>query len=256
MIIAGPVFAMVRRNVECRCPTGSRRATPRTMGQRPSFAVTLATVLLPVVLMMGKALADIFIDDDDDPLRRMLDILGTPLIALLIAVIVAIFTFGGGAGMDREASPSSIESSLPGHRRDPADRVPRAAASSSRWSTPASAPWSPSGSTDSDISVLLLAWLRRRPDPARHRLGDRRDHHRVRPARAAHRRPGQGEVSLVVLAIGAGSVFFSHVNDAGFWLVKEYFGMSVGQTIKTWSAMETLLSVTGLVFVMGLDLLI
>ncbi len=56
-----------------------------------------------------------------------------------------------------------------------------------------------------------------------------------------------GEVSLVVLAVGAGSLFFSHVNDAGFWLVKEYFGMTVGQTIKTWSLMETVLSVTGLV---------
>ena len=47
------------------------------------------------------------------------------------------------------------------------------------------------------------------------------------------------QTSLLVLAIGAGSLFFSHVNDAGFWLVKEYFGLTVGQTIKTWSIMET-----------------
>ncbi|GEP36095.1 hypothetical protein NSZ01_38630 [Nocardioides szechwanensis] len=66
----------------------------------------------------------------------------------------------------------------------------------------------------------------------------------------------QGETSLVVLAVGAGSVFFSHVNDAGFWLVKEYFGISVGQTIKTWSAMETILSVTGLIFVLLLNIVI
>ena len=64
------------------------------------------------------------------------------------------------------------------------------------------------------------------------------------------------EVSLVVLAIGAGSVFFSHVNDAGFWLVNQYFGLTVGQTIKTWSIMETVLSVSGLVFVMLLSLVI
>jgi gluconate:H+ symporter, GntP family len=61
---------------------------------------------------------------------------------------------------------------------------------------------------------------------------------------------------LVVLAVGAGSLFFSHVNDAGFWMVKEFFGMSVGQTIKTWSLMETVLSVTGLVFVMLLGIVI
>ncbi len=53
-----------------------------------------------------------------------------------------------------------------------------------------------------------------------------------------------------------GSVFFSHVNDAGFWLVKEYFGLSVGQTIKSWSLMETVLSVTGLVFVLLLGLVV
>jgi GntP family gluconate:H+ symporter len=61
---------------------------------------------------------------------------------------------------------------------------------------------------------------------------------------------------LLVLAIGAGSLFFSHVNDAGFWLVKEYFGLSVGQTIKTWSLMETILSVTGLATVLALNLVI
>jgi GntP family gluconate:H+ symporter len=65
-----------------------------------------------------------------------------------------------------------------------------------------------------------------------------------------------GQVSLVVLAVGAGSLFFSHVNDAGFWLVKEYFGLTVGQTIKSWSVMETLLSVSGLAVVLLLDLVI
>ena len=54
------------------------------------------------------------------------------------------------------------------------------------------------------------------------------------------------EIALLVLAIGAGSVFLSHVNDAGFWLVKEYFGMTVGQTFKTWSLMETILSVVAM----------
>jgi len=63
-------------------------------------------------------------------------------------------------------------------------------------------------------------------------------------------------LALLVLAIGSGSLFFSHVNDAGFWLVKEYFGMSVGQTIKSWSIMETVLSVTGLVLVLILGIFI
>jgi GntP family gluconate:H+ symporter len=58
------------------------------------------------------------------------------------------------------------------------------------------------------------------------------------------------------LAIGAGSLFFSHVNDAGFWLVKEYFGLTVGQTIKSWSVMETVISVTGLIVVLLVNLVI
>ncbi|MGK5632989.1 GntP family permease, partial [Streptomyces sp. URMC 123] len=63
-------------------------------------------------------------------------------------------------------------------------------------------------------------------------------------------------VALMVLAIGAGSLFFSHVNDAGFWMVKEYFGMTVGQTIKSWSVMETIVSVVSLVFVLLLSLVL
>ena len=64
---------------------------------------------------------------------------------------------------------------------------------------------------------------------------------------------GSTQLALVVLAIGAGSLFFSHVNDAGFWLVKEYFGLTVGQTIKTWSVMETIISVMGLGLVLLLS---
>ena len=66
----------------------------------------------------------------------------------------------------------------------------------------------------------------------------------------------QPTVALLALAVGAGSLFFSHVNDAGFWLVKEYFGLTVGQNIKTWSLMETIISVSGLVFVLLLGLVI
>ena len=53
-----------------------------------------------------------------------------------------------------------------------------------------------------------------------------------------------------VLATGAGSLILSHVNDAGFWLVKQYFNMTVAETFKTWSMMETILSVVGIIFIM------
>jgi Gnt-I system high-affinity gluconate transporter len=53
--------------------------------------------------------------------------------------------------------------------------------------------------------------------------------------------------SLMVLATGAGSLMFSHVNDPGFWMFKEYFNLTVKETIKTWSVMETIVSVVGLI---------
>ena len=55
---------------------------------------------------------------------------------------------------------------------------------------------------------------------------------------------------LLVLATGAGSLILSHVNDAGFWLVKQYFNMTVVETFKTWTVMETLISVVGIIFIM------
>ena len=53
---------------------------------------------------------------------------------------------------------------------------------------------------------------------------------------------------LLAIATGAGSLIFSNVNDAGFWLIKEYFNMTVVQTMKTWSVCETIISVTALAF--------
>ncbi|MFM6852278.1 MAG: gluconate transporter, partial [Terrabacter sp.] len=109
---------------------------------------------------------------------------------------------------------------------------------------------------DSNFSVLLLAWLVAvviRLATGSATVATVTASGILAPLAAGM---STNEVSLMVLAIGAGSVFFSHVNDAGFWLVKEYFGLKVGQTIKTWSVMETILSVTGLVLVLLLDLVV
>jgi Gnt-I system high-affinity gluconate transporter len=74
----------------------------------------------------------------------------------------------------------------------------------------------------------------------------------MQPMVATH----QADGSLMVLAIGAGSLMFSHVNDSGFWMFKEYFGLSLKQTFRTWSLMETLVGVFGLGFTMLLSLVI
>jgi GntP family gluconate:H+ symporter len=256
VVVAGPLFApFAARWVPVPAPDRFFARETEELPQRPSFGVTLATVLLPVVLMMGKALADILQDDEEALLRRILDVLGTPVIALLIAVFVAIFTFGRGAGMGREDITKSLESSLPpiagillivcaggGFKQVLVDTG--IGTQLADWATGA------------NISVLLLAWVL--AVLIRLATGSATVATITASALMVGLTGGlsQGETSLVVLAVGAGSVFFSHVNDAGFWLVKEYFGLTVGQTIKSWSLMETVLSVTGLVFVLLLGIFI
>lgn len=62
--------------------------------------------------------------------------------------------------------------------------------------------------------------------------------------------------SLMVLAVGSGSLMLSHVNDSGFWLFKEYFNLSIKQTLKSWTIMETIVSIMGLIGVLVIDFLI
>ncbi|MCW2685742.1 MAG: gluconate transporter [Mycobacterium sp.] len=235
--------------------TTTATATRTTQRRRPSFGITLFSVLLPVALMLGKALVDIFIDDKNQLFRQIFDVLGTPLIALLIAVVVGLFTLGRGAGMSRETLSKCVESGLP-----PVAGIILIVAAGGGFKQvlvdtgigTLLADWAKSA----NISVILLAWVL--AVLIRLATGSAT----VATITASSLMLGlvegmsAGEVSLIVLAVGAGSLFFSHVNDAGFWLVKEYFGMSVGQTIKSWSLMETVLSVSGLLLVLLLGLVI
>ncbi len=221
--------------------------------RRPGFAVTLATVLVPVVLMMGKALADITLDKSDRT-RTVLDNLGTPLIALLIAVVVAIYTFGHGVGLDRRGIATVLERSLP-----PIAGILLIVAAGGGFKQTLVdtgigklvAGWI----DHSGISVLLLGWLL--AVLIRLATGSATVATVTASGILAPLVSGLSttETSLLVLAVGSGSVFFSHVNDAGFWLVKEYFGLSVAQNLKTWSIMETLISISGLIFVLLLNLI-
>ncbi|SNS10599.1 GntP family permease [Actinomadura mexicana] len=264
--LSGPVFArFASRWVDVPAPelyvtgaderdSGDDAAVDAEPRRRPSFPVTLFTVLLPVALMLGKAVADIALDEGGR-VRTVLDNLGTPLVALIIAVVVAMFTFGRGSGMDREAIASSLAGSLP----PIAGPLLIVAAGGGFKQTLVDtgigdlvADWV----KDSDLSVLFLAWL----VAVLIRLAT--GSATVATVTAAGilapvaTTLDSGQTSLLVLAIGAGSLFFSHVNDAGFWLVKEYFGLSVGQNIRTWSLMETVISVCGLVFVLLLNLVV
>ncbi|SCK15268.1 gluconate:H+ symporter, GntP family [Streptomyces sp. WMMB 714] len=251
LVISGPLFGRIAgRHVHVEPPEGIVPQRPsEDLERRPRFAVTVATVLLPVVLMLAKALADVVIADAADPVRRFMDVAGSPMIALLAAVIVAMFTLGRAAGFTAGRITSTVEKSLlpiagillivaagGGFKQTLVD------VGIGRMILDLSENWS--------IPALLLGWLIAvgiRLATGSATVATISAAGLVAPLAADM---SSAQSALLVLAIGAGSLFFSHVNDAGFWLVKEYFGMSVGQTVKTWSVMETLISVVALVFLL------
>ncbi|AOS62558.1 GntT/GntP/DsdX family permease [Actinoalloteichus hymeniacidonis] len=266
--VAGPLFAryaarwvqvdppahLVPRSASDRGASGDGGAESAQTMRRPGFAATLITVLLPVVLMLGKAIGEIWLDDAST-LRSGLDLLGTPLVALLVATVVAMFTLGAGAGLGRDRISEVFGASLP-----PIAGILLITGAGGGFKETLVE----SGVADiitrygenASLSPLILGWLVAvgiRLATGSATVATISAAGIVAPL-AAGLDPAQG--ALLALAIGAGSLFFSHVNDTGFWLVKEYFGMTVGQTIKTWSVMETIISVFALICILLLDLVV
>ncbi|MEU3533013.1 MULTISPECIES: gluconate:H+ symporter [Streptomyces] len=257
VIVGGPLFSKVAaRWVDVPAPERMLPQRPsQELTRRPSFAATLVTILLPVALMLLKALVDIVIDDPANTTQRAFDVIGAPLIALLAAVIVGFFTLGRPAGFSKERLQATVEKGLMpiagillivgaggGFKQTLIDcGVGQMILDVSRsWSIPA----------------VLLAWLIAvviRLATGSATVATVSAAGLVAPLAADM---STAHTALLVLAIGAGSLFFSFVNDAGFWLVKEYFGLTVGQTVKTWSIMETILSVVGGALVLVLSLVV
>lgn len=253
LIVAGPLYARVAERWvgPLDFPAVALPDTEPT-GPTPRFGAVLGTILLPVTLMLMKALADVVIDDPKSLVQRVFDVIGSPLVALLAATLVAMVTLGRASGLDKAGVSALIEKSLGpiagivfivgaggGFKQTLIDVGVGdvVSASAQRWHIPA----------------LLLGWLIAvliRLATGSATVATITAAGIVSPLAADM---STSQVALLVLAVGAGSLFFSHVNDAGFWLVKEYFGMSVGQTLKSWSVMETLISVVGLAMVLLLS---
>ena len=220
----------------------------------PGFGWVMVTLLSPLVLMLTKAGADIWLPKGGAH-RPLLDFIGDPVFALLVAVLLAMVTFGTAVGFSAQVLTKKIGASLMpvvgvmlivgaggGFKQALVDGGTGVAIAKIALAA--------------GLSTLLLGWIVAvliRLATGSATVATVTAAGIVAPL-AAGLAPAQ--LSLVVLSIGAGSVFFSHVNDAGFWLVKEYFGLTVGQTIKTWSAMETIISVVGLALTFGLSLML
>ncbi|WP_327411865.1 GntT/GntP/DsdX family permease [Streptomyces sp. NBC_01233] len=257
VIIAGPPFSRYAAQwVDIPAPEHVVAQRPSAdVEHRPRFGATVFTVLLPVALMLVKALVDIVVNDPANPVQRVTDVAGSPLIALLSAVLVGMFTLGRAAGFTKGQLSVTVEKSLGpiagillivgaggGFKQTLID------VGVGQMILDLSKGWA--------IPTLLLAWLIAvaiRLATGSATVATISAAGLVAPLAAG---TSTTETALLVLAIGSGSLFFSHVNDAGFWMVKEYFGMTVGQTLKTWSVMETIISVVGLGCVLLLSLVL
>ena len=218
--------------------------------RQPSFGTSVLVVLLPVLLMLARSVVEIA-GATETGYGTVLEFLGEPLVALLITSLFALVAFGTSVGRTRQQLGDLVGSSFApiagillivgaggGFKQTLVDSGVGDVIAS--------------GIADAGVTPLLAGWM----VAALIRIATGSATVATITAAGIMAPLAAGleptHAALLVLAIGAGSVFLSHVNDAGFWLVKEYFGMTVGQTFKTWSLMESVLSVVALVVVLVL----
>ena len=253
IIIAGPLFARTVKNITSS-PLSTFMAEEVPPEALPSAANSFLTALLPVILLMS---ATIFlnVDHSNGPLHKLIAFVGDAPIVMLISLGVATFTLGVNHGKSMQQIASICADAV----KD-VSLILLIVAGSGAFK----AVLTDSGADktiaaflqDFHLQPLVLGWLI--AAIIRISLGSAT----VAGLTAA------GIISsmvmhdptinknLMVLAIGAGSLAFSHLNDGGFWLFKEYFNLSIKDTIRSWSLMETIISVVGLAGVLILNLFV
>ena len=224
-----------------------------TTDRPPSLAITLLTILMPVLLMLAAALAQALLPQS--PARAALEFAGTPLMAMLLSTLLALVTFGTACGFDRTRILQFAEEALP-----PIAGVLLVVGAGGGFArvldlagVDTAIAQAMSGTA---VSPLVLGWLI--ASLLRISVGSAT----VSVVAAAGimapivtAMPGVNR-ELLVVAIGAGSLIAGHVNDGGFWLVKEYLNTTVPQTLATWTVLETIVAVCGLLGALALGVVV
>jgi GntP family gluconate:H+ symporter len=256
-ILAGPIYAKLIApyiHLPEENPMEAQFVDHGSERSLPGFGLTLLTILLPVVLMLVGSWAD-SIATPKTGLNEGLHLIGNDDMALLIGVLFSFFTLGKMRGFTRDTilrftneclAPTATITLLVGAGGG-FGRILQDSGVSQAIIVVA---------LHSHIPLLFLAWLL----AAFIRLATGSATVAMTTAAgivapiALHSTSVHPE--LLAIATGAGSLIFSHVNDGGFWLVKEYFNMTVAQTLKTWSVCETIISVTALILTVALSLVV
>ncbi|WP_437612382.1 gluconate transporter [Erwinia sp. V71] len=244
VILAGPVYARFLKSIDKPIPQGLYNPKTFTEEEMPGFGVSVWTALVPVILMALRAVAEMVLPKGH-VLLPYAEFFGDPIMATLIAVLIAIFTFGLNRGRSMDQVMETLSSSIKiiammlliiggggAFKQVLVDSgVDKYIASLMHAS---------------DVSPILMAWGI--AAVLRIALGSATVAAITAGGIVAPLIVTTGaSPELMVIAVGSGSVIFSHVNDPGFWLFKEYFNLTIGETIRSWSALETIISVCGLV---------
>jgi GntP family gluconate:H+ symporter len=253
-VIAGPLYAKLiapHITLPVENPMAAEFVDHGKERSLPGFWLTLFTILFPVVLMLVGSGAD-GVSTPKSAVNDGLHLIGNDDMALLIGVLLSFFTLGRMRGFNRATilrfsneclAPTATITLLVGAGGGFGRILQDSGVSQAIIGV----------ALNSHVPLLLLAWLL----AALMRLATGSATVAMTTAAgivapiALHASGVHPE--LLAIATGAGSLIFSHVNDGGFWLVKEYFNMSVAQTIKTWSVCETIISVTALIFTVALS---
>ncbi|NVM74409.1 Gnt-I system high-affinity gluconate transporter [Duganella sp. SG902] len=249
LIIAGPVFALTLKRIQAE-PAPMFRAGLRDEAELPGVFNSFATALLPVWLLAAATGASM-LPIADPALKSLVAFLANPMIVMLLALLVAVFTLGVARGQKLPVLMAGAQDAM----RDIAPILLVIAGAGALKQV----------LVDSGVSAQLGTQLGALPVPPlvlgwivatliRICLGSATVAGLTAAGIVAPVVQGSGiDPSLMVLAIGAGSLMCSHVNDSGFWMFKEYFGLSLKDTFRSWTLMETLVGVFGLVFVLILS---
>jgi len=247
--LAGPLYARFiapRIGLAAENPMAAQFIEHGPQRPLPGFGLTLATILLPVLLMLLGSGASL-LAGQGSRLNGVLRFVGNDDMALLIGALCSFLTLGRMQGFSRQTilrfsneciAPTATITLLVGAGAGFGRILQDCGVAAAVVAV----------ATHSHIPLLLLAWTL----AALMRLATGSATVAMTTA-AGIVAPlvlhGAGvQPELMAIATGAGSLIFSHVNDGGFWLVKEYFDMSIGDTLKTWSVCETIISVTALGF--------
>lgn len=253
IIVGGPLLSRTMKNIKASPLKEFINPSILKDNEMPGTGISIFTALLPVILIGISAVASLMLPEGSTALKA-LAFIGNPVIAMLISVLVAIYTLGLARGKKMKEVMDSIASAITGITMVLLI-IAGAGALKQVLIDSGVSEYIGEMLQGSAISPLILAWLIAtviRVCVGSATVAGLTAAGIVLPlATGANVSP-----ELMVLAIGSGSLMLSHVNDSGFWLFKEYFNLSVKDTLKTWTVMETTVGVMGLVGVLVLDIFV